>query len=150
MRSRCPLKHRAPHDQVLGLHLHIASWSTGHPLGNNHRPILPRPHRTDAPGQGPFLSSLSLQSRQAGAISLSQSRGAVKRVILGGTDQRRPETWFSDSKRWVFFAERGALVWEGRRPPREWGPPWGSAGAAAPGRLASSFPRAPKLIAGRT
>ena len=50
-RNRYPIKHRAPHDQVLGFYLHIASWSARHPLGNNPRLIPARPHRTDAPGQ---------------------------------------------------------------------------------------------------
>lgn len=126
IKHRTLSRHRAQGDQALGLHPHIAHRQLvgPPPTGNPAGPSRARPRITDAPGQSPFLSSLSQQSRQAGAISLSQSLGAGKRRVSRPVRSAQgPGPGFSDRKRWVFPRSAGLRGGRGVVLRGRWGPP---------------------------
>lgn len=108
-------------------------------------PPQARPGGKGAPGQSPFLSSLSQQFRQAGVIRLTQSPGTGKEKGKGNggwfsasqIDRRRP--WSSDLQRRVLpqtAARRAGTTPSAAAVGRA---AWGLAGAAAPRRLGGSF-----------
>lgn len=111
-------------------------------------PPQARPGGKGAPGQSPFLSSLSQQFRQAGVIRLTQSPGTGKEKGKGNggwfsasqIDRRRP--WSSDLQRRVLpqTAARRAGTDAVRR--------GGGEGCLGPGRCCRTPPTRRELPAG--